>query len=45
MMLSQYLQDHVHYRRRRLCRHNHLEVSRAVDFGDGSPALNFFRRC
>eukprot|EP00435_Cladocopium_sp_Y103_P039325 s1523_g10.t1 len=44
MMLSQYLQHHVHYRRRRLCRHNHLEVSRAVDFGDGSPALNFFRR-
>jgi len=44
MMLSQYLQDHVYYRRRRLCRHNHLEVSRAVDFGDGSPALNFFRR-
>lgn len=43
-MLSQYLQDHVHYRRRRLCRHNPLEVRRAVDFGDGSPVLQFFRR-
>jgi len=43
MMLSQYLHDHVHYRRRRLCRHTPLDASRAVDFGDGSCALEFFR--
>ncbi|CAJ1393545.1 unnamed protein product [Effrenium voratum] len=42
MILSRYLQDHIHYRRRRLCRHNHLETARAVDFGDGSRALEFF---
>ncbi|CAK9041960.1 unnamed protein product [Durusdinium trenchii] len=45
MMISQYLQEHVHYRNRRLCRHNHLETcSRAVEFGDGSRVLDFFTR-
>eukprot|EP00913_Durusdinium_trenchii_P000486 g444.t1 len=37
--------EHVHYRNRRLCRHNHLETcSRAVEFGDGSRVLDFFTR-
>jgi len=44
MMLSQYLQDHVHYRTRRVCRYNSLEATRAVEFGDGSQAVNFFTR-
>ena len=42
MMLSQYLRDHVHYRTRRVCRHNPLEASRAVEFGDGSLVSKFF---
>jgi len=44
MMLSQYLQDHVHYRTRRVCRYNPLEANRAVEFGDGSLVSRFFKK-